>query len=154
MKETGIEKLNTKMKRKIKTLKQQMKRQMKELANTMKSSTDSLCSRLQPLQNLKDCMLARPSGGTCHRSRSTKWLVCWKYPQMLLRALTMLLERCLASLSPTCWKMQKRKKLPYRKFQCFVIGQTLRSHVLARREWLLTYQKEGSTSLLGIVWGQ
>ena len=55
VKETGIKKLNTPMKRKIKTLKQQMKRQMKkELANTMKSSTDSLYSHLQPLQNLED----------------------------------------------------------------------------------------------------
>ena len=44
VKEMGIEKLKTPMKRKIKTLKQQMKRQMKkELTNTMKSSTDSLC---------------------------------------------------------------------------------------------------------------
>ena len=69
VKETVIEKLNTPMKRKIKTLKQQMKRQMmKELASTMKSSTDSLYSCLRPLQNLKDCRLARPSGGTCQRS--------------------------------------------------------------------------------------
>ena len=44
MNETGMEKLNTPMKRYIKTLKQQMKRQMKnDLANTTNSSADSLC---------------------------------------------------------------------------------------------------------------
>ena len=66
VKEDGIEKLNKPMKRKIKTLKQQMKRQTKkELANTMNSSTDSPCSSSTPSEPER-CMLARPSGCTCH----------------------------------------------------------------------------------------
>ena len=57
VKEAGIEKLNTPMKRKFKTLKQQMKRQMKEeLANTINSSTDSPCSSSTPLEPERLCV--------------------------------------------------------------------------------------------------
>ena len=51
MKEAGIEKLNTPMKKRIKVLKRQMKRQAKkELANPMKSSIDSPCSSSTSLE--------------------------------------------------------------------------------------------------------
>ena len=49
VRQAGIRKLNTPIKRKIKILKQQMKRQIqKELANTMNSSTGGPCSYSTP----------------------------------------------------------------------------------------------------------